>query len=97
MKTLSTNAGLTSDQVVRDIETLQIDKVAELLGKAACRKKTVSTNTDQLRPDAERLTVESAKGHFEKLEVRECAPFGRDPASELVRVKITGADVEHFE
>ena len=45
----------------------------------------------------ERLTVEAAVFHLELLEVRECAPFGRDSASELVQVKITSADVEHLE
>ena len=42
---LSTDAELTSDRVFRDIEILQIDKVAELLRKATYRKKAIiSTN-----------------------------------------------------
>ena len=47
--------------------------------------------------DAERLTVESTISHLELLEIRECAPFRRDSASELVRVAIRAADVEHLE
>ena len=54
-------------------------------------------NAKPLRPGTERLTVEAAVSHLELLEVRECAPFGRDSASELVRVEITSADVEHLE
>jgi len=50
-----------------------------------------------LRPDAEQLTVESTIKHLELLEIRECAPFRRDPAIELVRVAISAADVEHLE
>ena len=40
-KPLGTDAELTSDRIVRDIERLQIDKVAELLGKAAYRKMAI--------------------------------------------------------
>ena len=54
-------------------------------------------NTKPLRPGTERLTVEAAVGHLELLEIRECAPFRRDSASELVRVVISAADVEHLE
>ena len=49
-----------------------------------------------LTTGAERLTVEAAAFHLELLEVRECAPFGWDSASELVRVASTSADVEHL-
>ena len=38
MKVLSTDAELTFDRILRDIEILQIDKVAELLSKATYRK-----------------------------------------------------------
>ena len=50
-----------------------------------------------LSTDAEQLTVKSTISHLELLEIRECAPFRRDPASELVRVVIQAADVEHLE
>ena len=57
----------------------------------------MNSKYEALRPDAERLTVESAPSHFEFLEVRQSAPFRRDSASELVRLVTTSADVEHLE
>ena len=39
-----------------------------------------------LRPGTERLTVEVAASQFERLEIRECAPFSGDSASEVVLV-----------
>ena len=45
----SMDAELTSDRIVRcyerDIERLQIDKIAELLGKAAYRKMAIVTKS----------------------------------------------------
>ena len=54
-------------------------------------------NAKPLSTDAERLTVESAKSHFELLEVRQSAPFRRNSASELMRSDLKSADVEHLE
>ena len=51
----------------------------------------------ELSTDAEQLTVESTISHLELLEIRECVPFRRDSASELVRVVRKAADVEHLE
>ena len=51
---LSADAELTSGRVARDIERLQINKVAEFRGREAFRKvAAVSTRTDQLRQGAE--------------------------------------------
>ena len=44
-KPLRTDAELTFDRIVRDIERLQIEKVAELLGKATYRKMAIITTT----------------------------------------------------
>ena len=47
--------------------------------------------------DAERLTVEMAKKHFEFLEVCQSAPFRWDLSGELVGVAKVVAKVEHLE
>ena len=52
----------------------------------------MNSKYEALRPDAERLTVESAKGHFERLEIRQSTPLERDSVNEFVA--IAG---EHFE
>ena len=52
---------------------------------------------EALRPDAERLTVESAKNHVELLEVRQSATLRRDSAGELMRSVTNSAHVEHLE
>ena len=49
------------------------------------------------RPGSERLTVESARDCLEKLEICQCAPFGRDSISKLVGVAVVFAQVEHLE
>ena len=46
--------------------------------------KQISNHTKALMAGAERLTVESAIDHIERLEVSESAPFGRDSTSEVV-------------
>ena len=65
--------------------------------------KSAHTKNEALSTGAERLTVEAARDHLEILEVRECAPFRRDAAGELVRRDAAGelvvavAKVEHLE
>ena len=62
------------------------------------RSDHINTKSEELRPDAEWLTVETTCEHLELLEVRECTPFRRDSAGELVRLEeTTAADVEHLE
>ena len=53
----------------------------------------------KLRPDVERLTVESAICHLKRLEIRQSTPFRRDSTSEfdVVPVAKVVAKVEHFE
>ena len=53
-------------------------------------------NTKVLRPDAERLTVESARDYLERLEICQSAPFGRNSTSELVGVVAVYAKSEHL-
>ena len=73
---------------MRDIEILQIDKVAELLRKETYHKngnyQDKSTRSDRIL--SEQLTAESAKSHFEFIGIRQSAPFRRNYTSELVRI-----------
>ena len=48
------------------------------------------------KPDAERLTVESAMSHFEFLEVRQSAPFRRNSTSKLVRSVLATRQIENL-
>ena len=51
----------------------------------------------ELSTGAERLTVETACDHLERLEICEGAPFRRDAAREPVGVVVAFAKVEHLE
>ena len=59
--------------------------------------KVSAKSREALSTGAERLTVEAARNHPEILEVRECAPFRRYAAGELVGVVAEFAQVEHLE
>ena len=49
-----------------------------------------------LSTDAERLTAESAKSHFEFLEVRQSAPFRRNSTSKRVRSVLATRQIENL-
>ena len=49
-----------------------------------------------LSTDAERLTAESAKSHFEFLEVRQSAPFRRNSTSKRVRSALATRQIENL-
>ena len=65
----STDAELTSDRIVRDIEILQIDKVAELLGKAAYRNMAITSTTKYPRRPSTEPTSELIVGCIENFQI----------------------------
>ena len=83
------------------LKNVKLMSLPSSLGSSPAKKtKMLANHTTHVCWDihlAEWLTVEAACDHPELLEVREAAPFGRDPTSELVDVARAISKVEHLE